>query len=78
MMATRSVLTEKKLRRNINSSEPRPAKLTIRLSRSAKNNLEELRLRSLDKRGRMPSTSEIIEALLNTALENEKVPYPAP
>jgi hypothetical protein len=76
-MGTRSVLTEKKLRRYINSSEPRPAKLTIQLSRAAKNKLEELRLRSLDKRGRKPSASEVIEALVNAALADEKVPYPA-
>jgi hypothetical protein len=76
-MATRSVLTEKKLRRYMNSSEPRPAKLKIQLSRVAKNNLEELRLRSLDKRGRKPSASEVIEALLNAALAEEKIPYPA-
>jgi hypothetical protein len=77
-MATRSVLTEKKLRRHMKSSEPRRVKVTIRLSREAKNRLEELRLRSLDKRGRTPSTSEIIEALVSAALANEKVPYPAP
>jgi hypothetical protein len=76
-MATRSVLTEKKLKRYINSSEPRPVKLTIRLSREAKNNLEALRLRALDKRGRKPTASEVIEALVTAALADEKIPYPA-
>lgn len=57
--------------------EDRPVKLTVYLSHEAKNNLDELRLRSLDKRGRRPSASEIIEALVNAALPDEKIPYPS-
>jgi hypothetical protein len=41
--------------------------------------LEGLRLRSLDKQGRKPDASAIIEQLLQTTLPAEEaVPYPIP
>lgn len=52
--------------------------ITVYLSREAKKNLEWLRLRLLDKRGRKPSGSQIIESLLEAAVGPEGVPYPAP
>ncbi|HEU4344828.1 MAG TPA: hypothetical protein VFU31_25035 [Candidatus Binatia bacterium] len=52
--------------------------MAIRLSADAKRDLEELRVRSLDKDGRKPTPSQIVERLIETALRNETVPYPVP
>jgi hypothetical protein len=51
-------------------------RLLVYISASAKKNLEELRLRSLDKNGRKPDRSEIVDQLLTAALKKEKTPYP--
>jgi hypothetical protein len=60
------------------AARSRRTKLILHLSREAKQNLEKLRLKSLDKRGRKPGESQIIEELINTALKNEpEAPYPA-
>ncbi|HWO42027.1 MAG TPA: hypothetical protein VNO43_09510 [Candidatus Eisenbacteria bacterium] len=69
----RAAAKEKKAR---GSKRVQEHKLTIFLSEEAKENLELLRLKSLDRRGRKPTGSEIIEDLLLAALEGEKVPYP--
>lgn len=55
-----------------------PQQVTLYLSDEAKKNLEFLRLKFLDKQGRKPSGSQIIERLLNAAVADEKVPYPVP
>ena len=58
---------------NRDESEP----VTIELSAAAKANLEKLQLRSLDKQGRQPGRSQIIEWLINTAAIREPdAPYP--
>ena len=51
--------------------------LVLRLSRRAKDNLQILQLKFLDRRGRQPNASEIIEKLINDAARSEPdVPYP--
>jgi len=69
----RAAIREKKAR---GSKRAQEHKLTICLSAEAMENLELLRLKSLDRQGRKPSGSEIIEDLLLAAVEREKVPYP--
>jgi len=50
----------------------------IELSPTAKANLEKLQSHSLDKRGRQPAASEIIERLINAAAVNvPDAPYPS-
>jgi hypothetical protein len=50
----------------------------IELSPTAKTNLEKLQSHSLDKRGRQPAASEIIERLINAAAVNvPDEPYPS-
>jgi hypothetical protein len=52
-------------------------KLKLRLSAQAEEDLEKLRLKSLDQRGEMPNVSELIERLIKKALKNEpELPYP--
>jgi hypothetical protein len=53
-------------------------RLAVHLSRDAKRELEELRVRSLDKKGIKPTHSEIIEELIHEALSKEEIPYPPP
>lgn len=53
-------------------------RLLVYISGEAKENLEELRLRSLDRKGRKPDRSEIVDKLLTAALYKGKVPYPSP
>jgi hypothetical protein len=66
----------KKKTTQIQSSQTRGVKIAIHLSGEAKKNLEFLRLKLLDKQGRKPSPSQVIERLLNNAVADEKVPYP--
>jgi hypothetical protein len=50
----------------------------IELSPTAKANLEKLQSHSLDKRGREPAASQIIERLINAAAVNvPDAPYPS-
>ena len=77
-MAARLRATEKKIKRHINSRRPQPVKMAVWLSLEAKKALEQLRLRYLDKEGRRPTGSQVIESLLKAVVANEKVPYPAP
>jgi hypothetical protein len=70
-------MVEKKSKQR-KSSAPRVIKISIQLSGEAKKNLEFLRLKFLDKQGRKPTQSQVIERLLNAAVANEKVPYPPP
>jgi hypothetical protein len=52
-------------------------KITLYLSQQAKENLEKLRLKLLDKQGRKPADSQIVEGLLRAAFKNEvETPYP--
>jgi hypothetical protein len=51
--------------------------MLIELSPKALANLEQLQLHSLDKQGRQPAPSEIIEKLINAAAVNgPDAPYP--
>jgi hypothetical protein len=51
--------------------------LLIELSTTAKTNLKKLQLRSLDRQGRQPDTSQIIEKLINAAaVSGPDAPYP--
>jgi hypothetical protein len=43
--------------------------LAITLSVEARSSLEQLRLRLLDKRGKKPTPSEVIEGLIKAAIE---------
>jgi len=53
------------------------SKVKLQLSAQAEENLEKLRLKSLNQRGEMPNVSELIERLINKALKNEReLPYP--
>ena len=53
------------------------SEVKLQLSAQAEENLEKLRLKSLDQRGEMPNVSELIERLINQALKNEpELPYP--
>jgi len=55
----------------------RRIKMTVYLSHEANQNLERLKFKKLDKNGKKPTGSRIIEGLLKTALKNEKIPpYP--
>jgi len=55
----------------------RRVKMTVYLSPEANNNLEQLKFKKLDKNGKKPTGSRIIEGLLKTALKNERIPpYP--
>ena len=59
------------------SNGQRRTKIILRLSQEAKENLEKLRLKSLDRQGRKPAASQIIEGLINAAAESEpEAPYP--
>ena len=52
--------------------------LVLRLSRRAKQNLEILQLKFLDRKGRQPNPSQVIERLINKAASSESdIPYPA-
>ena len=56
------------------STEP----LLIELSTTAKTNLKKLQLLSLDRQGRQPEPSQIIEKLINAAaVSGPDAPYPA-
>jgi hypothetical protein len=51
--------------------------IALSLSQEAKENLEKLRVKFLDRQGREPSDSQIIERLLRAAVESEiDAPYP--
>ena len=51
--------------------------LLIELSPTAKTNLKKLQLRSLDRQGRQPDPSQIIEKLINAAaVSAPDAPYP--
>ncbi|MGH7766127.1 MAG: hypothetical protein ACREQP_01625 [Candidatus Binatia bacterium] len=51
--------------------------MTVYLSQEASNNLEQLKFRKLDRSGKKPTGSRIIEGLLKMALKNERIPpYP--
>ena len=51
--------------------------LLIELSTTAKTNLKKLQLRSLDRQGRQPEPSQIIEKLINAAaVSGPDAPYP--
>jgi hypothetical protein len=51
--------------------------MLIELSPKAIANLEKLQLNSLDKQGRQPAASEVIERLINAAAVNRPdAPYP--
>jgi hypothetical protein len=63
-------------RSRIRAAAPR-VKLTVYLSDEASDNLELLKFKKLDRSGRKPTGSRIIEGLLKTALKNESIPpYP--
>jgi hypothetical protein len=76
-MVKKSPALENKIRKHI-KPQAADVQITVYLSKQAKKNLEWLRLRLLDRRGRKPSGSQIIESLLEAAVGNEKIPYPAP
>jgi hypothetical protein len=69
---------KKKRPRRSKAAPARTFKLAIRLSPEAKRDLEELRVRSLDKHGRKPTPSQVVENLIESALRNETIPYPVP
>lgn len=51
--------------------------LVVELSAQAHENLAKLRLKSLDRQGRQPEASQIIEKLINSAAGSvPDVPYP--
>lgn len=51
--------------------------VVFRLSRRAKKNLQLLQLKFLDRKGREPDPSQVIEKLINEAAGSElEVPYP--
>ena len=51
--------------------------LVVRLSQRAKMNLQRLQLKFLDRQGREPDASEVIEKLINQAVGSARdVPYP--
>jgi hypothetical protein len=77
-MPDRSIAAEKKIRRHMKTASLRREKLTITLSAEAKATLEQLRIRLLDRDGKTPTPSEVIEGLLKATLEKESVPYPVP
>ncbi|HEY3303152.1 MAG TPA: hypothetical protein VGL70_06410 [Candidatus Binatia bacterium] len=52
----------------------RRVKMTVYLSQEASQNLERLKFKKLDKDGKKPTGSRIIEGLLKTALKNERIP----
>jgi hypothetical protein len=59
------------------SNGQRRTKIILRLSQEAKENLEKLRLKSLDRQGRKPAAAQIIEGLINAAAKSEpEAPYP--
>jgi hypothetical protein len=58
------------LKRKLAGRGRRRVKMSLYLSPTAKENLEKLRLKSLDKRGRKPAESQIIEDLINTAAKD--------
>ena len=59
------------------SNGQRRTKIILRLSPEAKENLEKLRLKSLDRQGRKPAAWQIIEGLINAAAKSEpEAPYP--
>lgn len=65
------------LKRKVAGRGRRRVKMSLYLSPTAKENLEKLRLKSLDKRGRKPAESQIIEDLINTAAKDvPQVFYP--
>jgi hypothetical protein len=76
-MVSKSPRLAKKIRKHI-KPQAADVRVTIYLSQEATKNLEWLRLKLLDKRGRKPSGSQIIESLLAAAVGHEKVPYPTP
>ena len=69
-------LMKKKTNRRSGLAPGQRVRLAIHLSRDAKRELEELRVRSLDKKGIKPTHSEIIEELIHEALSKEEIPYP--
>jgi len=59
------------------SEQEQSKRLVIELSVGARKNLAKLQLRSLDRDGRQPQASQVIERLINAAAEAEPdVPYP--
>jgi len=65
------------LKRKVAGRGRRRVKMSLYLSPTAKENLEKLRLKSLDKRGRKPAEPQIIEDLINTAVKDvPQVFYP--
>ena len=71
----RRIANESNIPQCANAHENEP--VTIELSPAAKTNLEKLRLRSLDKQGRQPEPSQVIERLINSAAVSEPdAPYP--
>jgi hypothetical protein len=65
------------LKRKVAGRGQRRIRISLYLSSTAKENLQKLRLKSLDKRGRKPAESQIIEYLINTAAKNvPEVFYP--
>lgn len=68
-----SVLSSSRERNpSMRTNHRNPAKMVLYLSGDAKENLEALRLLSLDKQGRKPKNSEIIETLINAALKKHR------
>lgn len=49
----------------------KPIKISLELSTEASDNLEQLRLLSLDSKGNKPSASAVVEELLRAALKDK-------
>jgi len=73
----RAIIPASSPKRKVAGRGRRRVKMSLYLSPTAKENLEKLRLKSLDKRGRKPGESQIIEDLINTAAKDvPQVFYP--
>src|SRR5262245_52068267 len=58
-------------------TDPGVEPITIELSAEARENLAKLQLKSLDRDGRSPKASQVIERLINAAADSEPdLPYP--
>ena len=67
----------KKSSDQIAKQKPAAETVLIVLSHEAKTNLKKLQLLSLDRQGRQPEPSQVIEKLINAAvISGPDVPYP--
>ncbi|MBI4524000.1 MAG: hypothetical protein HY695_09345 [Deltaproteobacteria bacterium] len=60
-------------------ADSRQIKLTLYVTPKTIENLERLRLKALDRNGKRPAKSTLIESLINRAMaahKEEKIPYP--